>query len=198
MKKQTIAILGIIAAGSILGTVYATGTVITDTGITTGDLTITGTCTGCGSEASYSSWTTLEQEGTLASGGNIINQMLLDNNGNLVISFGSGAGTAFTWLVSNTGSTTSYASNSFSAVSSSFITQTTTGQYQAIWNDGAKVIDIYVNGTLAANVPLDFASKFATGDQEGITFSPNGHWLAVVGVDFTDHSKNRFQIYRGT
>lgn len=198
MKKQTIAIIGIIAAGSILGTVYATGTVITDTGITTSDLTITGTCTGCGSEASYSSWTTLEQEGTLASGGNIANQMLLDNNGNLLVSFGCSPCSPTSWIISNTGSTASYTSNSFAAVSSAFITQTSTGQYQAIWNDGAKVIDIYVNGTLAANVPLDFASKFATGYQEGITFSPNGHWLAVVGVDFTDHSKNRFQIYRGT
>lgn len=196
MNKQTIVILGIIAAGSILGTVYATGTVITDTGITTGDLTITGTCTGCGGEASYGSWTTLEQEGTFTSNG-IVNQMLLDNNGNLLVSLGINAGTPTSWIISNTGSITSYTSNSFGAVSSNFITQTSTGQYQAIWNDGAKVIDIYVNGTLAANVPLDFASKFATGNQEGIAFSPNGHWLAVVGVDFTDNTKHRFQIYRG-
>lgn len=198
MKRQTLAIIGIIAAGSLISSVYAVGTVITDTGITTGDLTITGTCTGCGGEASYGSWTTLQQEGTLASGGNIENQLLIDNNGNLLVSFGCSSCSPTSWIISNTGSTSSFTSNSFGAVSSSFITQTSSGQYQAIYNDGAKVIDIYVNGTLAANVPLDFASKFFTGNQMGIAFSPNGHWLAVVGDDFADHSKNRFQIYRGT
>lgn len=196
MKKQSLLILLIVLAGSSASIAYGVGTVITNTGITTGDLTITGICTGCKQEASYSSWTTLQQEGTITSGGNTVNNMVLDNNGNLMVSFAGP--TPASWIVSNNGSTTSYTSNSFSAVSSQFITQTSSGQYQAVWNDGAKVIDIYTNGTLAANVPLDFATKFKTGNQEGIAFSPDGHWLAVVGVDFTDNTKNRFQIYKGT
>jgi len=197
MKKQSLLILLIVLAGSSASIAYGVGTVVTDSGITTGNLTITGTCTGCGGEASYSSWTTLQQEGTLATGGMIENQVLIDNNGNLVVNFGAATGTTQTWLVSNLGSTTSFTSSAGPAVSAAFITQTTSGQYQAIWNDGAKVIDLYTNGTLAANVPLDFAAKFKTGQPVGIAISPNGHWLAAIGIDFTDNSKNRFQIYRG-
>ena len=57
MKKQTLAIFAIVITGFIIGGIAYAQTVITDTSITTPNLTVTGTCTGCGvSEGNFNSY----------------------------------------------------------------------------------------------------------------------------------------------
>lgn len=87
MNKQNIIILSILAIGSLSSIAYATSTVITDSGITTNNLTVTGSCTGCGGDGQYTHWTLFSN--TVITDTNAYNSSSSDikvgNNGNSII-----------------------------------------------------------------------------------------------------------------
>ena len=83
MNRQTLAIIAIIATGSIIsGLAYG----VTNGSIIVGDLTITGTCTGCGTEGSFTTYSLLLNQ-TVASAGPAAGAIVqVGNDGSVIAS----------------------------------------------------------------------------------------------------------------
>ena len=65
LKKQSLLIISIIAIGSLFSVAYSASTIISDSGITTSNLTVTGTCIGCGTSSHTHTVLTSETAGTV-------------------------------------------------------------------------------------------------------------------------------------
>lgn len=194
MNRQSLLIIAIIASGSILsGLAYG----VTNGSIIVGDLTVTGNCTGCGGSLIFSSWGTVVLDGTVSDGGNVVQNSEIDNNGNFVFMTGGVAPTS--WFERINGTNTSYSAASFQAFDGvKIFSQSSDGKYQAIYDDSTHKIHITNNGTSLYDITLDFATKYNAGNAGSVSISPNGKYVGFAYDDFADHSKTRYQTFRGS
>lgn len=197
MNKQLIAILSIVAIGSILGVAYATGTVITNTGITTGNLVVTGTCTGCGAgEGSYSNYNTIQLNTTIGTAfiATQYTSMSISNNGNVV--FGSnGNNTAVT-----IGGTIIKSGSSYASAPGVDIAQSITGEYQLIVVDDVHYdLKVIKNGIFLQDIGIDLSQFISPDAAKGVAMaiSPDGHYISVIGKD-SGGTSERLVIFKGS
>jgi hypothetical protein len=197
MKRQTLLIISIIATGSLFGAVYASGTIITDTGITTGNLTVTGTCTGCGAgEGSYSNYNTIQLNTTIGTAfiATQYTSMSISNNGNVV--FGSnGNNTAVT-----IGGTIIQSGSGYASAPGVDIAQSITGEYQLIVVDDVHYdLKVIKNGIFLQDIGIDLSQFISPDAAKGVAMaiSPDGHYISVIGKD-SGGTSERLVIFKGS
>lgn len=189
MKRQSIAIISIIAVGSLFGFAYSTGTVITNTGI------ITPSCTGClTNSVSYSTWSTA------------LNTTIAGTNGNPVI--GLQTGTDGSAIVSNSNDRVAIVKLDGTVViahvaPSGFVNtgqissaQSIDGTYKILLMSNS--INVYKNNSLLTTFGID-VTQFSGGDLRtvSVSISPDGKYIAVSGED-TGGALNRVVILTGS
>ena len=196
-RKTSTTILGMLVLGGLISVAYASTTIITDTGITTTNLTILGTCTGCGGgEGTFTSWAKLFNgtvAGTSAGAGGTIyvnntgTVIFEDNNGGLNLVGPSG--TAIAQVTAPVGITTP--TNYHTA-------QSTQGAYQIILDETHSKIVIYKNRALLFTIGVKMGD-FTTGPSNHLSvgISPNGQYVAVQGDD-TGGALDRLVIFKGS
>ena len=198
MKKQSLIIICILAAGSLLGTVYAASTVITDSGITTTNLTVTGTCTGCGaSEGDFTSYNTVLLNTTivpLATADTVISSVYISNNGDVLSS-----GNQNNFLLKNNGTLIYTNATSINGFGKD-ISQSMTGKFQILTNDFSSLeIKVFKDQAFLQNLSIDFTqfSNPTNGGSIGIAISSDGKYIAVVGKDF-GALNDRILVFEGS
>ena len=194
MKKQSLAIISIIAIGSLLGTVYATGSIISDSGIITPSLIVNGNQIG---ESSFTSYNTVALNTTSTNADNLINNVLISNDGTVMIS-----GAAKNQIVTLTG-TTIYTNSSYGTSSGiKQIVQSLTGEYQVILSStGSGKVSVFKNHVYLQDLGIK-TSQFSGGgllsdSQAGLAISSDGKFIAVVGKDSAGLT-DRVLVFRGS
>lgn len=196
MKKQTLAIIGIIAAGSLFSIVYATGTVITDSGITTPTLTTgsivnSGSCTGCGaSEGSYSSWSTTLNQTVTGSHASLVVNLQINNNGTT-----TGLDLQKASVINIAGSVVSNIAVSENTQSDQpIISQSVNGEY--IVTLGSNNISVFKNDLFFKSYTLTTAN-FSNMNTVSLAISPNGKYIVAYGED-TGTALERLVVFKGS
>lgn len=197
MNKETITILLILGVGGIFGVAYSASTIISDTGISTTNLTVTGLCTGCGSsEGSFTQWNTIDLNTTLSLG--FVNSQTTDvhisDDGNIIYS-----GNVLNVALRHNGTWT-FANSSYTNISDKQQSQSLTGKYQVILDDTSNLnVAVLKDGTYIQSLGLNL-SQFTTPSSNGavgIAISPSGKYIAVIGEDSAGFDQ-RIIIFRGT
>ena len=180
MRKQSIIILSLIAVGTLFGAVYGAGTIISDTGITTPALTVSGACTGCDNEPSFTSWSTVLNQ-TVAGTSNRANSNIFTSTNGTVFFLDQNADTAIVKL-DGTVVTVTHTPANFINQGSTTAAQSSSGKYKIIETTGAIVV--YKNNVLTQTLGID-VSQFQGGflGNEGISISADGKYISLQGKD---------------
>lgn len=184
MKRHSGIILSILAIGISFGSVYGASTIISDSGINTSNLTVTGTCTGCGggsSEGNYNSWNTVDLNQTLGLGfpDTYFTDMHISNDGNVIYS-GSVLNIGFF-----KNGTVGFASFDYSTASSHQLDQSMTGKYQVVWDDLASTFTVLKDGGIKQVLGINMTqlTNPTSNNALGVAISPDGKYIVVVGND---------------
>lgn len=206
MKKQSILILLIILGGSSASIIYASGTTITNTSVTTPTLNavnvnISGTCNGCGGgEGSFTTWNPTAFNYTNPRvNNNFICEAFMDNNGIMYFQQCSGNGLFGialngTLLVNQiSGINTNYDNqqNKFS------VFHTYLGHYTDTNDCGGSVdcVRVYKNGVFKKQLPFESA---VFGSDSGFTISPDGKYIGLYGGDIGNTTKLIVRVFQGS
>lgn len=188
MKKQTLSIIAILAIGTLFSVAYSASTIISDTGITTPSLTattitVTGTCTGCGSEGTFTNWTTLTNSSTVTtdplSGGTFCQ---IDTHGNTLYLDGDNIAI----LTSSTGTKILEKSTAASSLNKIFDQSASSGKYQVI-EASSSTINVYSNAVLVKTVGIK-STNFINADPV-ICVSADGKYIGVLGQASANHER---------
>ena len=169
--------------GGLISVAYASSTIITDTGITTTNLTILGTCTGCGgTEGTFSSWTSVFNNTVTGSSGCTGATISVNNTGTVIFEDAC----PNTFIVDPSGNNIQKIVNPLiSTPAPSQMSQSVNGLYQVALNTNA--IKVYKNNVLVQTVGLRLANfaggSISGGGPVGMAISPNGQFIAVQGED---------------
>lgn len=201
MKKQSILILLIILGGSSASIIYASGTTITNTSVTTPTLNavnvnISGTCTGCGGgEGSFTVYSlVLNKTVTGTSGNNGVFTQVSTNGSS--ISSDSSSITSIIKLDGTIVSTTTTPNTYQSATSPNIQDQSLNGKYMIITNNSGPSLDVYKNQALLQQITIDTThSFFNTSISIGI--SQDGKYIVLYGDD-KSNSIDHIQVWQGT
>lgn len=194
MKRESIAIFAIIAAGSFLGLAYG----VTNGSILTGDLTVTGTCTGCGGgEGSFTSYATALNSTIVGTGDNRASNLMVSTNGTVFVLDVAHA----VYLIKIDGSATTIATGLDSKdtiYGYQNIAQSQTGKYKAVLDDPNSVIKVYKNDNLLQNIGYN-ATQFGAipGDTPAIGISSDGKYIAMYKAN-ASATDMILLIFRGT
>lgn len=187
MRKQTLAILSIIALGSVVSIAYATSTVISDAGITTPSLNATninvsGTCTGCGgiSEGNYNSYSMIYNV-TLNRFVNTNNYLLVNNTG---FTFFGDSNQGLLYLFNPSGSLllndTTFGNFINSALVNSINNKYIIGEYEP--GNGTVGVSIWKNTNLLHVIANSHYTSLAS-------ISLNGQYIGVWHNDPSNHEE---------
>ena len=181
-RKTTTTIIGMLVLGGLISVAYASTTIITDTGITTTNLTILGTCTGCGgTEGTFTTYTTLFN-GTIAGSAGCTGSSIYVNNTGTVI-FEDACPNTF--VVQPSGTTSNIPTALIATPTSSYISQSVNGLYQ-IGLD-TNTVQVFKNNAIVQKIGLKLSnfhgSHISGGDPVSIAISPNGKYIAIQGED---------------
>lgn len=192
MNYNALMIIIILAAGGVsIGVSYAS-TIITDATIIVNNLTVTGTCTGCGGgDGSFTTWTLIQQTNFTESGcfnGSFIS---LDNNGNSLFTCNN------VILITNGGSITNFGSNINQFTQAA--TESSTGKYKTFTNGTGTQYNIPIisNSTLIHSIIVN-ASVFKTPSQVINAISPSGEYITLKGNDICNCGHGELQIWKGS
>lgn len=179
MKKQTISIIALLVVGTLFGVGYSASTVISDSGITTTNLTITGTCTGCGS-GSFINWTTSLNETIAGTGGHPNAGLFVSIDGS-VSSTDTTSKTALI-LINGTVKTVTAGVPNMLNVGQLPYAQSIDGKYKVFLT--ASGVDVYKNNVLIKTLGID-KTQFTAGvlGDESVGISSDGKYIAVSGED---------------
>lgn len=181
--KTSITILGILIIGSLFAVGYATSTVISDSGIITSNLTVTGTCTGCGGGegdfTTYSNFLNATIGG--ASLGNNIKALLTANDGSFMFS-----DNAFqNIIVFANGTVIKEYDSTFEDFPNGdkLFDQSSTGKYKIIYDQGhSNEIKVYKDNSLLQSIGIDTSQVSANECSTAI--SANGKYISLVCSNF--------------
>ena len=192
MNPKLAIILIIIGAG-MSGIVYASSTVISDTGIITPSITVSGTCTGCGNEPSFSSYSLVLNQTVTGTGGSLGNLVQVSTDGSVLAQNGQPK----TSVIKLDGTIVNVLSLPFTETRNTFTQQqqSTTGQYKIILNS-TQAINIYKNNIFLQKIQVNINSAFTSG-QEAVGISSDGKYIAIFGNDKSG-AIDRIIIYQGS
>lgn len=192
MKRQSLAIIPILVIGSLFGVAYSASTIISDSGITTPTITVSGACNGCGNEPSFTSWATVLNETVAGSQGKQNSGIAIGNDGSVLFS-DSGFETA---LVLVNGTVVTVTPSPDVGLTIPVFSLSSTGEYKIIeYSNG---IHVYKNNILVKTLGVTLAQfKFGVLGNEGISISPDGKYIALQGID-SGATSARLLIFEGS
>lgn len=202
MKKQTIAILCIIAVGSLFSVVYAAGTIITDTSITTnaittGTMTVTSSCSGCGAgEGTFSTWTLLTNTTFTPLTIQDLEYSKINTNGTSLIVTQIGE----TYIIDKSGTIIKDSAGSASKTGKyiSGADQSVTGLYQTMLEIGSTKFAVFSKSHLLQETSISTANTFFNINDIVISMSPDGKYILLTGADKAAPTTFRYVIYQGS
>ena len=180
--------------GGLISVAYASSTIITDTGITTTNLTILGTCSGCGaSEGSFNSWNTMALNGSTSAVDLTLCFVKVGNDGAVLTEGNNRAALIYV----NGTEKFNHASNG--CASGNNIDQSMLGTYKVLLNsDAAGKVSVYKSGQfkqlLGINLSQFSGSSITTGS---IAISPDGHYIAVAAEN-SGASGDKVLVFQGS
>jgi hypothetical protein len=202
MRKQTLAIISIVVAGIVFSVAFATSTVISDAGIITTNLTVTGTCTGCGSEGDFTHWnpimnTTVQTNQVFNNPANQPKYAFVDNDGNIILEEFQGflgeVARNGTLIFTDPNGAENNGNGNFADVFTS-----ASHRYLIDNNSTSNLrIDVFDRGTHLQTIQFD-SSLFDTHYTFGGLISPNGKYILLIGDNNTDHTLYRVQLWQGS
>ncbi len=179
-RKQFYAILSLVIIGSFFSTVYAT--TVLDTTSVFQNLTVLGTCTGCGGggSGSFTSYSTALNE-TLAGTSSGTNIGLFSSIDGSTFEINTSGKSSITFINGTVKVVTPTAINFDS--SQVHIAQSPDGKYKAIITSGSK-INLYKNNALLQTIGINL-TQFATSNTDfiSISLSSDGKYISVCGQD---------------
>lgn len=156
------------------------------------------------SESDYSNYNTILLNYTTPNNEDGMNNVLISNDGNVIT-----AGLSFNQVITSKG-TTVYTGISSDAIGQvgrpalglGEIVQSITGKYEAIINyEGKGSVSVFKDGTFLQNLGIN-TSQFFSGILQDtivrIAISPDGHYIAVVGGNATNHEGTKVLIFQGS
>lgn len=198
ISKQSIAIISILVVGTLFGVGYATSTVISDTGITTPSITVSGACNGCGNSGSFSSYNTILYNITSTFGTHDGNGELLKiGNDGSIVSVGD---TSLDIVIASNGTEIYNKPTVIGAFPVSMV-QTPDGTYKVVVDIvGTDNIKVYKNNNLLQTLGIDqlqFSGGTLTNGRVSVGISEDGHYIAVGGIDSSNNA-DRFIVFEGS
>ncbi len=181
MNRQSLLIIAIIAGGSILsGLAYG----VSNGTIVVGDITVTGTCTGCGGEGTFTTWSTLTNSSTVTtdilSGGV---DCKIDTNGNVLYADSDNTSLLFGF----NGSKIIEAHTGTTGGINNIVAQSSTGKYQIIVYDTSHTLKIYKNNVLYKTIGYT-SSNFSALDPV-TCISSDGKYIGLLGQASNNHAR---------
>ena len=180
--------------GGLISVAYASSTIITDTGITTTNLTILGTCTGCAGEGSYSHYTTIALNTTTAGNDATtgICSLKVGTDGAVLISGGSRVQLVYV------NGTTAYNHVSFSACNNFYpsIDQSSNGKYKLVQDGSTFTISVYKSGQFLQNLGIN-TSQCSLAPGLNFAISSDAKYIATACKD-SAVAFDRIVILQGT
>lgn len=189
-RKQILTIISIVAFSGVTSLVYG----VTNGTIIVGDLTVTGTCTGCssGGEGSFTSYTTLFNGTITGSVGCPGSSIYVNNTGTVLVTDNCPT----TFIVQPSGTATKINTPIGSAPFPISSAQSITGLYQIAYD--ANTIKVYKNNSLIQSIGFDTGNFGApVGGGLSINISPNGKYIAIQNEDVST-SSDRLVIFKGS
>jgi len=189
IMNPKLAILLIIIAGGISATAYATTTIISDSGIITSNLTITGTCTGCGAgEGDFNSYAVIYNStfATISPTG-LVKNTAISNDGSFFIIDNNDK----IWEIAANKTIIINANVSAATTGTGFQSgQSMTGEYKFVYDDSFTLVHIIKNNNLIQTSSLDKTQFQAFGPNSfadsSMSMSPNGKYIEVAGPNNGD------------
>ena len=192
LQKQYIAIISILIGGSLLSIAYATS--VSDTTSVFQDVTILGTCTGCGGDGSFTTYT-LDLNTTVTGTSNDDGSYIQVANDGSSLSINQGK---YIFNVKLDGTIISVDQNvniGTTYDSQSAIAQSSGGEYKvAIFANNT--ISIYKNNLILQHLPVDTTHSYFDS-VNAIGISPNGKYVGIIGDD-KGNTKQHLQIWQGS
>uniref|UniRef100_A0AAT9J7K4 ORF63 n=1 Tax=Nitrosopumilaceae spindle-shaped virus TaxID=3065433 RepID=A0AAT9J7K4_9VIRU len=189
-------IILIILAGAISSSAYAASTIITDTGITTTNLTVTGTCSGCGGAGSFNSYALVFNNTIATTNIHFINKFQIGNDKSVLVSDTFVQG----YMINSTQQVINSFSNSGAVVENTPQNdQSFGGKYKIAYNDSTKKITVSKNDAVLQTLFIN-TSQFNDGtnlSNEGVSISSDGKYIGIFGLDTTGII-DRLIIYQGS
>lgn len=185
--------MSLLGIGSLFSITYAASTIISDSGITTPNLTVTGTCAGCSGEGDFSSYSLITNK-TDTSGPFSAGIYVQVGNDKSVIGFENGGKTMY---FNPSGNLISSTSNSSPIAGPYPFEQSLTGKYRIIRNDTSSQIDVYKNNILLTHIPIDITHSFESYLFTTCGISQDGKYIALFGPDFTTNFE-QLQVWQGS
>lgn len=189
MNRQSLLIIAIIAGGSVLsGLAYG----VTNGTIVVGDLTITGTCSGCGTENDYTSYNTVFYNNTNSVDAAFIDDFHISNTGAATIATAS-----HSYVISSSGTVIGKGTNyNFGTPLQSG--QSVTGIYKAyIIANGTGSIMVVKNDSVLQQIHPNVSQFGINLSGEALSVSPNGKYIGLVGPD-SGGTTTRLVIFQGS
>lgn len=193
MKKQTLAIISIIAIGSLTSIVSATSTSISDSGITTpalttNTLTVTGSCSGCGGgSGSFTLYSTVLNQTISGTDGSTPILILINDTGSIIaetnfqteISLNSNGNKIFVFNQPQTTLGTPF---------NPMMVQSLDGRYIAVINQTNNDIYVWKDHQLLQTIGINISQWCPTGGvlsngRQAIAISPNAKFIGLFGED---------------
>ena len=214
--RKKLAILLILMAGMIaIVPALASNTIVDNTSVstttvntvdstasnsmTTKDLTVTGTCTGCGgggsSEGTYTSYNAILYNVTFVpTTGLYPDKLLVSNTGATTVHINSGI-----ILVTSNGTVIDIGQTYSPNMNAVPIDQSMTGKYKIMESaSGTGSILVYKNDSLLTTIFPEAISQFNTNDLSftGIAISPDAHYIALYGAN--NSTSGRMIVFQGS
>jgi hypothetical protein len=187
MKKQPLIISLIILAGiTSSGLAYA----VTNGSIITGDLTVTGTCTGCSGEADFTTWTLITNQTVSGTSAIFPFNTAIGNN---EISYVGGSGKAY--LIDSNGVLKGATNFNIASIGTQLV-QSASGEYKVLQDDNGTVT-IFKNSAKLQTINADTTHSFSAATNLLTTISPNGKYVLLTGTDINGVNEH-IQIWGGS
>lgn len=174
-SRKLFIIFTIIVSGSILsGLAYG----VSNGSIIVGDLTVTGSCIGCGGEHEFTSWSTILNGTISGTSGKQTMDISVSNDGS-VLDLDQGSKIS---LVLVNGTVIFVTSTPNYNLAIPVFSQSSTGEYKIVETNTG--IDVYKNNVHIQTLGLTLSQfKFGSLGNEGIAISPDGKYISIVGID---------------
>ena len=182
--------------GGLISVAYASTTIITDTGITTTNLTVLGVCTGCGAgEGSYTTYSNILNGTVATTNGWGIEYINTSDNGTTLF---QDAGNRAVMVKSDGTVITTQTVVSAGLNNVKTIDKSLTGKYKIIWVEANQVIKLYKNDILLQNIGVKSSQcTIGGGSRPGVSISSSGQYISFQCIDSAGIN-DRLEVFKGT
>jgi len=195
MKQNSLIAIIIIAGISITGVSAYSGSISAAQG-NFNNLLVTGTCSGCSGEGSYTSYGTIFRNSTItpSAGGLFAQEFLLSNTGAATVNTNSDV-----FVVTSTGTVLDQGATYGQSQTQVPTKQSATGEYKVLENTTSSGSIVVIKNDSFLTIIHPNVSQFFGGDMTdaSVTISPNGQFIGILCKD-SGGATVRLVIFQGS